>query len=116
MNIRTIKEDVFRWDITVVYNCSVDEMRKFLYKVKSPDAHDCEGGMYGAVFRDSKGWYSIVYLANLKNIPAIAHEALHLVLRICHFHGIPVTVTPDNYDETAAYLLEFYMKKILSFK
>lgn len=66
---------------------------------------------------DSKYFFRIVWIKELKNIGCLVHELFHLVIRIMADKGIPVVAniqTGECGDETAAYLLEFYLNECLN--
>ena len=61
-------------------------------------------------------FFRVVWLADLKDIPCLIHELFHLVVRICQDKGVPIRSnieTGECGDETAAYLLEFYVEEFM---
>jgi hypothetical protein len=59
-------------------------------------------------------FFRVLWVEDAKNIPLVVHEMFHLVVRICQDKQVPIKAnieTGECGDETAAYLLEFYLEQ-----
>lgn len=119
MNILTINEKVFQTQIVIIGNASEKEANKYLKSIKNPYLIEEEQNMAARLVKTKLEIYRILYIKDLskKNIPKLSHEIFHLVVRICEDKGVPIVPnihTGHCGDETAAYLMEFYMDQVLS--
>lgn len=110
-----IKEDVFKTVCLFIFNCNedeyVEELKKYGIKENKVGEYVC-----GSVVKLGDKFFRIIWVENAKNKEELMHEIFHLVIRICFDKGVPIRAnieTGECGDETAAYLMEFYVKKIL---
>ena len=111
-----IEDRVFKTQVLFILNCSGKEFarRAKNYGVEKEMDEYVTGtvvdGADGNIFRIV--WYEEL---SLRELGGLAHEVFHLVVRICEDKGIPIKANIEDGrcgDETAAYLLEFYMKEL----
>lgn len=116
-----IYEKVYGVNLLVLYGMEREKVRSYLEKKYAVDwqyGEDCLKG--GAVLSFNKWPYHVLWLSNthpkIDVIPKISHEVLHHVLRVCADKGLPTYPEIDNLimDEPIAYLMEFYMREILT--
>lgn len=71
-------------------------------------------GRVGTMLTYAATPWRVVWTRDL-DLHVVLHETFHLVTRICHDKGIPIVAQTDHGpgDETAAYLLEFFMRQIV---
>jgi len=116
-----IKEDIFKTETLFVIG-EQEEVGDYLKKSFGIDA-DLDKLTSGSLFqkvgsKSADDFFRIIYLEKFdkNNIDSLVHELFHLTARICQDKGVPIVSnisTGENGDETAAYLLEFYVKKCL---
>lgn len=115
-----VSDDVFKTSVLFVLNCDA----KAFEKVVARYGVELKVGGYtcGTVIPGKDGhFFRIVWVEKVsvrpKDLGTLAHEILHLVVRICHDKGVPICPniqTGECGDETAAYLAEFYMIRCLN--
>lgn len=111
-----VEEPIFKTATLFVVDCSHAELTRYL------DTHwncrtgeDC--GQIGQMFTFGEHPPHRVVWARRLYLPVVLHEVFHLVTRICADKGISISAHTDhgmNNDEPAAYLFEFFAKKILN--
>lgn len=118
-----IKNPIYKCDVLVIYGCSPKECNDYLKRKKlAPDIRSEDDlDFVGTLYKTNQGVYRILYVDKISKTPAqlaiLSHEVLHLVVEICSDKGIPVVGRSTDgwrYDEASCYLLEFYMREILS--
>lgn len=115
-----IEESVFKTEVLFIYNCSPKEVNDYLKKTgKAIDIRDYLN-FIGTLYKTPQEVYRIVYVEKYKKnadwLSVLAHEILHLVIEICNDKGVPIYTNLDNaerLDETACYLMEFYMSEFI---
>jgi len=114
MKIIKIKDDIFKTETLFILDCSPEEANCYLKKIGNKDFIDeHDENIDGELIKDSR--YNVERIIWVRSFsrtrPSILiHEIFHLVIRICTDKGIPVS---SDGDETGAYLMEFYVRKIL---
>lgn len=117
MKIIHIEEEVFGTNVLILGDCSVEEANKHLVKIKNKYLIEEDENMAGRLVKQNDNVYRILFLRDLseENFPKLVHEIFHLVVRICDDKGVPIIPniqTGQVGDETAAYLMEFYISKV----
>jgi hypothetical protein len=112
-----IKDDVFKTEVLFIFNCSQKEFQR---RVKRYGIEETGIDNYtsGTVIHAKQRFFRIVWVKKFsKNyLSEFIHELFHLVVRICDDKGVPIKANIEMGecgDETAAYLMEFYVSKIL---
>jgi len=108
-----IKNEVFMFGLHV-YLCEpkdTDEIQDIIKKAwaTEPTRYVDESRFDWFTYYSDKDFWVYMFLHSL-SIPTIAHEVVHVVMRLLEESWIPVRV--EN-DEVFAYLVWFYMKKII---
>ncbi len=109
-----IHEEVFKTSVLFIIGCGQKELTE---RIKKYGVNLENLGMYvcGSVLEVKSKFFRIVWVENEKSIGEIVHEVLHLVTRILQDKGVPIKASFEDGefgDETAAYLLEFYINRI----
>lgn len=118
MRTFTIDEPVFKTNPLFIVDCTYAEMTAYVKKRFRATVQPAPDGVIGTVLTfDVRPW-RIVWIerATRRDIPILLHEVFHLVTRICADKGVPIVAhhpTGENGDETAAYLLEFFMARLM---
>lgn len=117
MKVFIIKEEVFKTEILFVCDCDNNEFVKYFNK-RFNKKIEVDKYVIGTVIKVDNNYFRVVWSKDFKkkNLPEIIHELFHLVVRILEDKGVPIKAnieTGECGDETAAYLLEFYVEKIL---
>jgi hypothetical protein len=112
-----VKENVFKTEVLFFCNCTSKELIKRAKKYEINEM-SLDGYVCGTVLRANKRFFRIVWVeeVNKKNLGILIHELFHLVMIILRDKGVPVIANLENGevgDETAAYLLEFYINETL---
>lgn len=113
MKIFTIEDPIFKTEPVFIIGCSYDELNRYLSRFKV-NAGNCEH-IAGRMLTFEKPPWRVVW-SRKPDLPVILHETFHLVTRICADKGITIRAHNEhgeNDDETAAYLLEFFARRIL---
>lgn len=119
MRTFTIVDDVFKTEPLFVVDCSHAQMAAYLKKRFNAKVEDVpEAVVCGQMLTFNDSPWRVVWVERLtrKTLPNVIHELLHLVTRICADKGIPIIAhhpNGDNGDESAAYLLEYFVKNVL---
>mgnify|MGYP001613000367 FL=1 len=115
----SIVDPVFKTEPVFIGNCTAEEATAYLLKRFRVRA-DIPSGLGGTTLTFACPPWRVVWVRRMSRAPGdfcvFVHEVFHLVTRICQDKGIPVIAHhPDgmNGDETAAYLLEFFIRNIL---
>lgn len=114
-----IFDKVFGTNVLVIIGMPPEKVRPYLEKKYKINWEYGDYGLKaGAVMDFDTAPYRVLYLRKLEKIdfiPKLAHEVFHLVLRLCANRQIPTVPEIDGNitDETAAYVMEFYMREIL---
>ena len=117
MKVFTIKEDVFKTEPLFVIGCSYVALcdllhRRFRVEI---DRRPSDEQTLGTMLTLNGPPWRVVWMKR-DSLTTAVHEIFHLVTRICHDKGIRIVSQDENGsigDETAAYLLEFFMKAYL---
>jgi hypothetical protein len=107
-----IHDDVFGTDVLFLIGCEKEEYLKRIKRYGIED--EIDDYTYGTVIEAGKNFFRIVWIRE-RNIGEIVHEVFHLVVRICKDKGVPIIESLNenwNGDETAAYLMGFYVNKL----
>ncbi len=114
--------ELYGVNLFVLIGMPAEKVRPYLekaFKIEWPyDDDDHLKG--GALFEFDKYPYQVLWISDKANnkqdlLPKISHEIFHHVLRQCKKRNIPTYPYIDNLimDEPAAYLMEYYTRKIL---
>ena len=110
MKTKLLKNNIFRFDVEVIYSTKKHELEKQFKKhrldIDFPD-YDFDDFDW-SFFYDNSLWLWFLFLCK-KKPSVIAHEVLHIVTRLCKSCGIPIS---HENDETMAYLIWWYMEEI----
>jgi hypothetical protein len=120
VNVFTVNDKTFKTEPLFVFNCTHDEMAAYLkrrFRV-AVDDDETTDGLAGQMLTFTRSPWRVVWVkdATRKNLPVILHEVFHLVTRICADKGIPIIAhlpSGENGDEAAAYLFEFFARRVL---
>lgn len=117
LRVFSIEDPVFKTEPVFITDCSYEEMRQWVHKrwpqIKIATAPEFYAGTMFTF--DCPPW-RLVYVRRSRQTGVWVHELVHLVLRICQDKGIPVIrmhPNGDSGDETAAYMLEFYIERVI---
>lgn len=123
MQTITITEEVFRTKTYFIFNCTNKEAEKFVKrkydkKIIVPDDTD---GTVLTFNKDGERTNRVVWLEYFdrrydEDLSCLAHEVVHLAVRICEDKGIPIIAniqTGEVGDEPLAYLVDFFTKQFL---
>lgn len=119
MLVFSVKDPVFRVQPVFVAGCPPHEVQAYLHcrwKIDQQVDSDAAGTMFTFPFPPWRLVWVRHPVSSADFLPTLVHELLHLVTRICQDKGIPVKSyhTPGEFgDETAAYLLEFFLRECL---
>lgn len=109
-----IKDDIYKTSTLFILNCDVGKLfditRKYGVNLSSLGEYSC-----GTVVKARRMFFRIVWVEKSKDIGCLVHELFHLVTIILRDKGITIKANLDNGevgDEAAAYLMEFYTKKV----
>lgn len=109
-----VEDPVFKTDTLFVIGVPIATFARRMKRVYNRDI-DLAEHYTGTMFTFTRPPWRCVWTAK-KDLPTVIHETLHLVTRILYDRGIAVSAQNaegHNDDETAAYLLEFYVRAIL---
>lgn len=117
MRIFTVEEPIFKTEPIFIFDCTREELEVYLkkrFRVTLDPGNECAGQM----FTFTRPPWRVVWVQRgaMSNLPVVVHEIFHLVTRICADKGVPIVAHhPDgmNGDETAAYLLEFFVRNVV---
>jgi hypothetical protein len=112
MKIKLVDNDVFDVETTFILDCTMDEFNNYLETV---GCEKMSGECAGAVVEKPNDLDYVVYIKDSLSMSTIAHELFHLVVRICEKRGIPIIAELSNGsagDETGAYLIDYYMRRV----
>lgn len=127
MDVVLIREEVFKVTTRFLVNCTRDEGNCYLkkiYGVENAIPKDCDGTMLSfnleSKHRVEKAerviWIDRFNPKNPEDLGVLGHEVFHLVVRICEWKQVPIVANHPNGDcgdETAAYLLDYYISEFL---
>lgn len=85
--------------------------RRFKIKDILDDDPDTIGSVHKIATEDRGDVFRLVWVQKLdnENLPVVVHEIVHLALWICKDKGLL-----NQNDEPAAYLTEFYFKRVMA--
>lgn len=115
-----VSDDVFKTSVLFVFNCDAKAFEKVA--ARRGVEWKASGYVCGTVVPGKDGqFFRIVWVEKVSTKPedmgTLAHEIMHLVVRICQDKGVPICAniqTGECGDETAAYLVEFYTMRCLA--
>lgn len=117
MRVFKVTEDVFKVEPLFVTDCTHEEMRKYLHKrFRRLAIEESTADHSGQMFTFGICPWRVVWVRRGNEIGTLAHEITHLVTRICQDKGIPIIAHHPNGDigdETAAYMIDFYLTKAI---
>ena len=113
--------DIFKSQCLFIWDCTHEEMFKHLerkYKIIHEDTSFLDSADGCAMTFDGAEPYRCVWLCSLKNTPEdnarLAHETVHMMIRLLEHKGIPYD-SDRNADETLAYGVDYFMRKVLEY-
>lgn len=123
----TIEDKLFKTEPLFIYNCSYGELVKYLVRqgIEEEKIHNgfTSERMLGTAtvmhfdkFPYRVVWFNKVDIKNPNSLGEIAHELLHLVIRICEDKGIPIKANfEDGYcaDEPIAYMIDYFYTEFI---
>jgi len=115
----SIREVVFKTEPLFIYDCPYKQMGQWLRKAYNVDIPKEDGTESACVLHFDGPPYRVVWFQrlsdSLESRGEVAHELLHLVVRICRDKGIPIVAniqTGECGDESAAYLIDFFVREV----
>lgn len=105
----------YKTEVLFVLGCSHPDLVRYLRRYKLLIA-TCHDPISGTVLTFRKPACRVVWVEDHRRLEVLIHEIFHLVTGILHDRGIPIIAYhPDNSngDESAAYLLEFFVTECL---
>lgn len=109
-----IKDEVFKTEVLFITNCGYKEATKRLKRRGFTE--ELDEYTIGTVVKAKGSFFRIVWLEKFsfkkEHFCNLIHELFHLVVRIMQDKGVPIKAnieTGECGDETAAYLLEYYV-------
>ena len=124
LKVFSVKEPIFKTEPLFVYGCSYEQMHRYLRrrfktaKLKEKEVNEDPGTASTIRFSGPPWrvvWFEKINKRSLESHGEIVHELFHLVVRICEDKGIPIKAnieTGECGDETAAYLMDFFMREV----
>ena len=123
----SIEDKMFKTEPLFIVGCCRNEAVKYLKKrfnVKMEDEEVSNGGSgaTASVWHFKGAPYRVVWFKSFKksspeDIGELAHELMHLVIRICEDKGISLKAnhptTGEVLDEPPAYMIDFFISKFL---
>ena len=114
MKSKTIKNDVFHFNVEVMYSKNRKELDKLMKRHMTKEDYEYynfENSIDAHFYyhKDLDMWFLFL---NNKSQDILAHEILHIVTRLCHSRWIPIRL--EN-DEVMAYLMWWYLREINNF-
>lgn len=107
MKTLTIREPVFKSQVRIYWDCTVNEFEKMLND-KYNIIVDGDDSNLGAAFYPSKNG-DFIWLSKY-NIPYLSHELMHFIFNFSR--NIGVTLTKDS-EEFFTYMHEYYLDKAI---
>ncbi len=89
------------------YNLIIEKDEKKVNKFLGEDFFNSDTN--GAFIKNQE--YNIIWLRDLKNIPTIAHEVLHMVFDVANSKGLEYSL---GSEESYTYLIAFIIDQILN--
>ena len=111
MHKETIKEKVFRTSAVIIYDCSEEELAKYIDKAYNYSIKITFSIGKTVVIEDGKYTDVIIWINSPKNMVTLSHEILHLVtFWLNRYYKIPLN---DDTEEVYTMLHSFYMREAI---
>lgn len=115
MKVFSVIDPVFKTEPLFIVGCSYDALRAYMRKRFRVTLDDDGDHCAGRMFTLARAPWRVVWTRQI-DPPVALHEIFHLVTRICYDRGIPIVAhhpNGENGDETAAYLYEYFARRVL---
>lgn len=104
--------DIWKWDGLVCLGGTVEEFSEIVEKGTgtplAPEAMANAGGL--SVLEDGKPW--LIWVEDPKNLPTLAHEALHITSGVLSSRGLQHTsASEEAYTYTMTCILDTVLKR-----
>jgi hypothetical protein len=118
MKYLVVKEPVYGSAFTLFYDCSFEQMRKFVEKNR-PDAEkidegDMSGCGYFSSLKDGKSRSRVIWIetfdCSIEGVKTIVHELLHATFETHRRNGLELC---KQSEEAYTYLFEFYCGEVM---
>lgn len=119
MKTKIIECEVYKCSPLFIWDCTATEMLNYLkskenIEIENPEQFNSSGGTVLTLDTDD-GIFRVVWIRDKKltftSIGRVAHEVVHLCVRILEDKGVPYD-SYRNADESLAYLVDYFIRKL----
>ena len=116
---KVIECEVYKCAPLFIWDCTIDELIDYLEKKENVKEDDwsflAKADGVAMTLDTDEGILRVVWIKDrkltAKSIARVAHEVIHLCVRILEHKGVPYD-SYRNADESLAYLADFFIRKL----